>query len=43
MQVRTRLMNQPADARIYKGFADCFMKVSDSSSSDSSSSSSILW
>jgi hypothetical protein len=26
-QVRTRLMNQPSDARIYKGFFDCFVKV----------------
>jgi hypothetical protein len=25
--VRTRLMNQPPDAKIYKGFFDCFMKV----------------
>lgn len=25
--VRTRLMNQPPDARIYKGFVDCFTKI----------------
>lgn len=25
--VRTRLMNQPADARIYKGFFDCLTKI----------------
>ena len=27
-QVRTRLMNQPPDAKIYKNFLDCFIKVS---------------
>ena len=26
-QVRTRLMNQPADARLYTGAIDCFMKL----------------
>lgn len=25
--VRTKLMNQPPDAKIYSGFADCFMKI----------------
>lgn len=25
--VRTRLMNQPPDAKLYNGFADCLMKV----------------
>jgi hypothetical protein len=25
--VRTRLMNQPPDAKIYKGFLDCLMKI----------------
>merc|ERR1711998_474639 len=25
--VRTRLMNQPPDAKIYKGFVDCFTKI----------------
>ena len=25
--VRTKLMNQPNDARIYSGFVDCIMKV----------------
>jgi len=25
--IRTRLMNQPADARIYKGFVDCAVKI----------------
>jgi len=25
--VRTKLMNQPPDAKIYNGFADCFMKI----------------
>ena len=25
--VRTRLMNQPPNAKIYSGFADCFVKV----------------
>ena len=26
-QVRTRLMNQPSDARIYSGAGDCFMQI----------------
>ena len=26
-QVRTRLMNQPADARLYTGAIDCFVKL----------------
>jgi len=25
--VRTRLMNQPADAKVYRGFADCFIQI----------------
>lgn len=25
--VRTRLMNQPADAKVYKGFVDCLLKI----------------
>ena len=25
--VRTKLMNQPADAKIYNGFVDCVIKV----------------
>jgi hypothetical protein len=25
--VRTKLMNQPPDAKVYSGFADCFMKI----------------
>ena len=25
--VRTRLMNQPNDAKIYKGFIDCCLKI----------------
>tara|TARA_B110000285_G_C15037849_1_gene570288 strand:- start:215 stop:859 length:645 start_codon:yes stop_codon:yes gene_type:complete len=25
--IRTRLMNQPADAKIYNGFIDCFSKI----------------
>ena len=25
--IRTRLMNQPAESKVYKGFLDCFMKV----------------
>jgi len=25
--IRTRLMNQPPDAKIYKGFVDCAMKI----------------
>lgn len=25
--VRTRLMNQPADARLYTGFVDCAVKI----------------
>ena len=25
--MRTRLMNQPTDAKIYSGFADCFTKI----------------
>ena len=25
--VRTRLMNQPTDAKLYSGFVDCFMKI----------------
>merc|ERR1719181_2707673 len=25
--IRTRLMNQPADAKIYNGFVDCFGKI----------------
>ena len=25
--MRTRLMNQPADAKIYNGFFDCFAKI----------------
>ena len=25
--MRTRLMNQPTDAKLYNGFADCFTKV----------------
>jgi len=25
--IRTRLMNQPADARVYKGFLDCATKI----------------
>lgn len=25
--VRTRLMNQPADAKVYKGFVDCIVKI----------------
>ena len=27
LQVRTRLMNQPSDARIYSGAGDCFMQI----------------
>ena len=26
-KVRTRLMNQPPNAKIYSGFADCFTKI----------------
>lgn len=26
-KIRTRLMNQPVDAKIYKGFIDCFSKI----------------
>ena len=25
--IRTRLMNQPSDAKIYNGFVDCFGKI----------------
>ena len=25
--IRTRLMNQPVDAKIYNGFVDCFTKI----------------
>jgi len=25
--IRTRLMNQPSDAKLYNGFVDCFMKI----------------
>ena len=25
--IRTRLMNQPSDAKIYNGFTDCFKKI----------------
>jgi len=25
--IRTRLMNQPTDAKIYSGFVDCFAKI----------------
>ena len=25
--IRTRLMNQPVDAKIYNGFVDCFVKI----------------
>ena len=25
--IRTRLMNQPSDAKLYNGFADCFLKI----------------
>ena len=25
--IRTRLMNQPTDAKIYNGFVDCFQKI----------------
>lgn len=25
--IRTRLMNQPSDVKIYSGFGDCFMKI----------------
>ena len=25
--IRTRLMNQPVDAKIYNGFVDCFIKI----------------
>lgn len=25
--IRTRLMNQPSDAKLYNGFLDCFMKI----------------
>jgi len=25
--IRTRLMNQPADQKLYNGFADCFLKI----------------
>jgi len=25
--IRTRLMNQPTDVKLYNGFADCFMKI----------------
>ena len=25
--IRTRLMNQPADAKLYNGFVDCFVKI----------------
>lgn len=25
--IRTRLMNQPSDAKLYNGFADCFAKI----------------
>ena len=25
--IRTRLMNQPADAKLYSGFIDCFGKI----------------
>jgi hypothetical protein len=25
--VRTRLMNQPADSKVYKGFVDCIVKI----------------
>lgn len=25
--IRTRLMNQPSDVKMYNGFADCFIKI----------------
>ena len=25
--VRTKLMNQPADAKVYSGFVDCIVKI----------------